>query len=61
MYKGAYTAQGLWGQFVTVIPELDVVVAVETPQKAEPRFGLHSYIMLLDTLINARCSAAPCP
>ena len=60
-YKGAYTGHGLGGQFVTVLPELDLVVAFETPQRVSRPIKLSDYLKLLDTLVSARCSAAPCP
>ena len=60
-YKGAYTGHGLGGQFVTVLPELDLVVAFETPQRVSRPIKLSDYLKLLDTLVSAHCSAAPCP
>jgi CubicO group peptidase (beta-lactamase class C family) len=60
-YKGAYTAQGLGGQFVTVLPQLDLVVALNTPQHTPPSARLRDYLKLLDILASARCSSAPCP
>jgi CubicO group peptidase (beta-lactamase class C family) len=60
-YKGAYTGQGLGGQFITVLPALDLVVALETPHRSTPRFKLSDYLKLLDILVSARCSSTPCP
>jgi CubicO group peptidase (beta-lactamase class C family) len=61
VYKGAYTAHGLGGQFVTVLPELDLVVAFETPQRVSRPIRLSDYLDLLNTLVSAHCSASPCP
>lgn len=60
-YEGAYTGHGLGGQFITVLPALDLVVAFETPQRVAHPVKLSDYLKLLDTLVSARCSAAPCP
>jgi CubicO group peptidase (beta-lactamase class C family) len=35
VYKGAYTAQGYYGQFITIIPALDLVIAHKTNDKYE--------------------------
>jgi CubicO group peptidase (beta-lactamase class C family) len=60
-YVGAFTGRGYGGQYVTVLPALDVVVVLETPQKVSHPVKFHEYLLLLNTLISARCSAALCP
>ena len=41
-YRGAYTARGAFGQFITVLPELDLVIAHKTdPDPAtHPGWGI---------------------
>jgi len=54
-FRGAYTGRGAWGQFITVIPSLDMVVAHKTvPQVATP---WDDYRGILDRLAAARCGA----
>ncbi len=50
-YEGAYTARGAFGQFITVIPKLDMVVAHKTLPDARTRWG--EYVQILDALIDA--------
>ena len=59
-YEGAYTGRGYNGQFVTVMPALNVVVAFETPQGAGNRTSLEQYLKILDALVGAKCREAPC-
>ncbi|HTT13914.1 MAG TPA: serine hydrolase [Burkholderiaceae bacterium] len=59
-YEGAYTGHGLNGQFVTVMPALNLVVAFETPQGAGNRIVLSQYLRLLEALVNSRCRESPC-
>ncbi len=52
-FKGAYTARGMYGQFITVLPELDMVVA----HKTNPIYGRstswQNYMKLLALLVEA--------
>jgi CubicO group peptidase (beta-lactamase class C family) len=59
-YEGAYTGHGLNGQFVTVMPALNLVVAFETPQGASHRIVLSEYLGLLEALVKSRCGETPC-
>jgi CubicO group peptidase (beta-lactamase class C family) len=59
-YQGAYTAHGFNGQFLTVMPALDLVVAFETPQGSVNRITLSEYLRLLEALVNSRCGVQPC-
>lgn len=50
-YKGAYTAQGNFGQYITILPSLDLVVAHKT-KSAYERYT-SNYLMILSKLIMA--------
>lgn len=61
-FRGAYTGRGAGGQFITVLPELDLVVAHKTdtqqrsPHTGRPRSVSGSeYDAILRMLIAARC------
>ena len=45
MLEGAYTAQGAWGQNITIIPKLDVVVVIKTNDLYQRQRGDHYYIL----------------
>lgn len=52
-FRGAYTGRGAWGQFITVIPSLDMVVAHKTvPEVATP---WDDYLGILTRLVAAHC------
>ena len=53
-YKGAYTGVGAIGQFITVLPELDMVVAHKTRQGGAS-VGRPQYLSLIDQLVASRC------
>ena len=54
-FRGAYTGRGAWGQFITVIPSLDMVVAHKTvPQVRTP---WDDYLGILTRLVAAHCGA----
>ncbi len=54
-FQGAYTGRGAWGQFITVIPSLDMVVAHKTvPEVATP---WDDYLGILTRLAAAHCGA----
>ena len=59
-YRGAFTAHGLRGQHLTVLPALDLVVAHETPRDATKAMTHDEFWQLLDVLVRARCAATPC-
>lgn len=54
IYKGAYTGIGAVGQFITVLPELDMVVAHKTRQNATA-VTRPQYLDILQKLASARC------
>jgi N-acyl-D-amino-acid deacylase len=58
-YEGAYTGIGAGGQYITVIPRLDLVVAHKTDfRDGKPRVSTDEYLSLLDTIVAAYCGAA---
>lgn len=59
-YEGAYTGLGAIGQHITVLPELDLVVAHKTRPGQERRVSHEEYLEVLDLLVRAHCGAA-CP
>jgi CubicO group peptidase (beta-lactamase class C family) len=57
-YKNAYTGIGAVGQFITVLPELDMVVAHKTePQPGGASVSRPAYLAVVDAIIGARCSS----
>ncbi len=60
VYEGAYTGIGAVGQFITVIPKLDLVVAHKTvPVPGRAGVGAEAYLALLDRIVAARTGAMP--
>ena len=53
-YRGAYSATGAYGQFITVLPQLDVVVAFKTKYECGRQTSTDLYLRVLDKLIAAR-------
>lgn len=55
-YEGAYTAMGAGGQYITVLPKLDLVVAHKTNLARTQRKAVsgRQYFELLDKLVAAR-------
>lgn len=53
-YRGAYTGIGAVGQFITVLPALDMVVAHKTRQGGAS-VSRDQYLALVDALIGAKC------
>jgi CubicO group peptidase (beta-lactamase class C family) len=51
LLEGAYTAAGAWGQYITVIPKLDMVIAHKTKSVYERRTPIPSYDQFLVKLI----------
>lgn len=52
-FAGAYTGRGAYGQYITVLPALDMVVAHKTVPGAETPW--RAYQGILDGLVAARC------
>lgn len=53
-YRGAYTGIGAVGQFITVLPALDMVVAHKTRQ-GQASVSRQEYLSLVEAVIAARC------
>jgi CubicO group peptidase (beta-lactamase class C family) len=53
-YQGAYTGRGAIGQYITVLPALDLVIAHKTVQGGG-EVSSTQYLELVDGIINARC------
>lgn len=53
-YQGAYSATGAYGQFITVFPKLDLVVALKTKYEYGRQTPTDLYLKFLDKLIAAR-------
>lgn len=51
--EGAYTATGSWGQYITVIPSLDIVIAVKTKNAYQRSTNYESYLNMIDLLLSA--------
>jgi CubicO group peptidase (beta-lactamase class C family) len=54
-YEGAYTGIGAIGQFITVLPKLDMVIAHKTTPQAGGQVGRTQYLDLVEKVIGARC------
>ncbi|MBN1272219.1 MAG: serine hydrolase [Candidatus Aminicenantes bacterium] len=53
-YKGAYTASGAYGQYITVLPVLDMVISHKTAVPPHKRYvRLNQYQGIIDRLIAA--------
>jgi len=66
VYKGSYSAQGAFGQYIVVVPELDLVIAHKTrPDQRTPTGELSMvddkmFFGMLDLLVAAHCGQR-CP
>ncbi len=52
--NGAYTATGSWGQYITVIPAIDIVIAAKTKSEYRRSTSYETYLNLIDMLIDSR-------
>ena len=59
-WAGAFTAHGMRGQHLTVLPTLDLVIAHATPWNAKRPISHDELWGILDVLIGAKCRAAGC-
>ena len=60
-YEGAYTGIGAGGQYITVIPKLDMVIAHKTNfQRTDRRVQHPRYFAMVDLIVAAKCPAT-CP
>ena len=53
-YRGAFSAQGKYGQFITILPALDMVVAHKSARNAKGPTKKETYRQILDLIIAAR-------
>jgi CubicO group peptidase (beta-lactamase class C family) len=59
LYEGAYQGNGAGGQYITVVPKLDLVVAHKTDFRGgKPTVSTKEYLSLLDGIIGAYCGTA---
>lgn len=56
VYEGAYTASGAFGQFITVLPKLDLVIAHKTKYEYGRQVPTELYLKILDKLVAAQKS-----
>ncbi|MEL7122618.1 MAG: serine hydrolase [Bacteroidota bacterium] len=52
--KGAYSARGAWGQYITVIPKLNAVLSFKTNSVYRRRTGWSEYRKLIQMIIEAK-------
>jgi CubicO group peptidase (beta-lactamase class C family) len=55
-YRGAYTGIGAVGQFITVLPDADMVIAHKTRQGGGS-VSRQEYLALVDSILASRCSS----
>ena len=53
-FEGAYTGRGAVGQFITVLPKLDMVVVHKTVPASGRSVSEQQYQSLLDGLVNSK-------
>ena len=53
-YEGAYTASGAFGQFITIFPKLDLVIAHKTKPENGRQTSMDVYLQIIDKLISAK-------
>lgn len=57
-YDGAYMARGAYGQYIAVLPHLDLVVAHKVRAPTDRPVSLAEFLGLLDAIVAAHCAAA---
>lgn len=58
-FRGAYTAQGAFGQFITVLPAVNLVIAHKTRPDPGKNTSANEFFGVVDILLRARCHARP--
>ena len=53
-FEGAYSATGAYGQFITVLPKLDLVIALKTKYEYGRQTSTDIYLKVLDKLVAAK-------
>jgi CubicO group peptidase (beta-lactamase class C family) len=56
-YRGAYLAAGAFGQFIAVLPALDLVVAHKTVPRDDQEVSVGRFLSILDLIVVARTGA----
>jgi CubicO group peptidase (beta-lactamase class C family) len=59
-YRGGYAGMGAYGQYLVVLPALDLVVAHKTRPGEGRNVSLREFLGVLELLVGARCPGA-CP
>lgn len=54
VYEGAYSATGAFGQFITVFPKLDLVIAHKTNFRNNKQVTTEQYLKIIDLLLKAQ-------
>ena len=60
-FEGAYTARGAWGQYITVFPKLDLVLAHKTHNIYRRRTAWASVERIIELLFEAKGVEMPGP
>ena len=60
-FEGAYTARGAWGQWITVFPSLDLVLAHKTNNVYRRETSWESFERIIELLFEARGVEIPGP
>ena len=60
-FEGAYTARGAWGQWITVFPSLDLVIAHKTHNIYGRETSWESFEGIIELLFTARGVEMPGP
>lgn len=60
-FEGAYTARGAWGQYITIFPSLDLVLAHKTNNVYQRRTQWASVERILELLFEAKSVSMPGP
>ena len=60
-FEGAYTARGAWGQYITVFPKLDLVLAHKTNNVYRRRTAWASVERIIESLFEAKQVEMPGP
>ncbi|HLA58428.1 MAG TPA: serine hydrolase [Puia sp.] len=53
-YEGAYTASGAFGQFITVLPKADLVIACKTKYEYGRQTPTDLYLKIVDKLLSSK-------
>jgi CubicO group peptidase (beta-lactamase class C family) len=59
VFDGGYSARGAYGQYIAVIPRLDMVVAHKVAVPPEKNVSMAEFERVLDALVAARCAKVP--